>query len=357
MEYYINFKRAKRNTAGSKAPNDIAYLCEKRGMKCFEVPPFPSGKNKIYKKIWLMTVNTGWWMKFEKVLKDGDVVVYQHPLYGHRIAARMIKRIKKKKNCKFIVVIHDLESLRRGIAGVINDNKKTNEFADNILLKQFDKVICHNEVMKKYLIEQGFEKERLVSLDIFDYLSDCERKQEQKGDEPSVAIAGNLAQSKCGYIYDIIPDDKSCNQNLKVNLYGMNYENTYKNDNVIYHGSFKPEELAGHIRGDFGLVWDGISATTCEGNTGNYLRYNNPHKTSMYLSAGMPVVVWKEAAIAEFVIKNKVGIVIDSLYELEDKIKLITIDEYDNICENVNRVSKLLREGHFFNEALRKCLD
>ena len=35
--------------------------------------------------------------------------------------------------------------------------------------------------------------------------------------------------------------------------------------------------------------------------------------------------------------------VIDSLYEFDDKIKLISIDENDNICENDNQISKLLR--------------
>lgn len=63
---------------------------------------------------------------------------------------------------------------------------------------------------------------------------------------------------------------------------------------MIWHGSFKPEESPEHLQG----VWDGDSVDTCAGNTGAYLRYNNPHKTSLYLACGMPVIVWKEAAIA-----------------------------------------------------------
>ncbi|NRO11242.1 Beta-1,6-galactofuranosyltransferase WbbI [Lactobacillus helveticus] len=48
-------------------------------------------------------------------------------------------------------------------------------------------------------------------------------------------------------------------------------------------------------------------------NTGNYLRYNDPHKLSLYLASGIPVIIWKKAAEAKFVEENKVGITVDSL--------------------------------------------
>ena len=34
-------------------------------------------------------------------------------------------------------------------------------------------------------------------------------------------------------------------------------------------------------------MWDGPSPDTCAGVYGAYLRYNNPHKTSLYLAAGL----------------------------------------------------------------------
>ena len=50
------------------------------------------------------------------------------------------------------------------------------------------------------------------------------------------------------------------------------------------------------MEGSFGLVWDGISVETCAGVYGEYLKVNNPHKTSLYLASGIPVIIWKEAA-------------------------------------------------------------
>ena len=101
---YIDMEREKRNTAGGKAPDDIAMLCMKRGYERFVVPDFPVKKNKIEKKIWLLTECVNWWKKLENCVGPGDVVIYQHPMYGKRIAAKMINRIRKiktnQRDCK-----------------------------------------------------------------------------------------------------------------------------------------------------------------------------------------------------------------------------------------------------------------
>lgn len=356
--FYIDLNRTKRNTAGAKAPDDIAELCRRAGYKRLEMPVYPANKNKIYQKLWLLTVCVNRWRKVLKVLPRDAVVIYQHPMYGVRVAERMIPRIKAQKNCKFIGVIHDLESLRGGIQGIIQDNKKTNSIADNLLLKHFDGLICHNERMKAYLIKQGFSADKLVTLEIFDYLSEAKSVHcPSKGkNDATVAIAGNLAMGKCGYIYKIVNVKQKQNMNLRINLYGNNYCEDQATDHMIYRGSFKPEELPGHLRGDFGLVWDGPSEQACMGNTGEYLKYNNPHKTSLYLASGMPVVVWSEAAIKDFVIQNGVGIAVSGLNELEETIQRISPEQYEVMCENAERLAEKLRSGHYFETALAKAM-
>lgn len=356
MIFFIDIDREKRNTAGAKAPDDIAYLCLQRGYTRFEMPNFPVEKNKIEKKIWLLTKYVKWWRKLEAALNKGDVVIYQHPTYGKRVASKMIRRIQKKRKCKFIAVVHDLESLRGGIQGVISSNKKTEYYGDTKLLNAFDAVICHNDSMKKYMVEViGLDEKKLVCLNIFDYLSDYTRPIQNKLSNPTIAIAGNLALGKCAYIYDICTE--KYNKNLLVNLYGNNFESSKARDERLkWNGSFAPADLPSHLECDFGLVWDGNSADTCTGNTGNYLRYNNPHKTSLYLSAGIPVIVWKKAAIAEFVINNKVGIAVENLHELDALIGNMKDSEYRDMCENVLHIAEKLRNGKYFYEALDYCL-
>lgn len=349
MKYYVAVDRKKRNTAGSKAPDDINELCRRNGMIRLEMPEFPSDRNRLYKKLWLIRTVPSCLRRICRRLQKGDVLLYQHPMYGYRVWGKYIPRMRKK-GIKCIALIHDLESLRRGIAGLINDNRKTNAYADCELLKKFDRVICHNQRMKEYLISQGFEDERLVVLEIFDYLAE-DVKRERCDERLSVAIAGNLIRSKCGYIYGIHGGEKKINAGLHVNLYGANYDDKDADIMTEYHGSFPPEELPRKLKGRFGLVWDGPSINGCEGNTGEYLKYNNPHKASLYLSSGMPVIVWDKSALADFVIKNRIGLVVESLEELEKVLSEISDEAYDTMCHNVREISVKIHSGFYFNKA------
>lgn len=352
-DVYILRAKPREFTAGNKAPDDVAAICARMGMRLLRWPMFPRTKNKLLQKLWLAFHSNFNWVKVFFAAGSGARVVYQHPSYGYRVSAVWVPLLQKRKGLKMIAVIHDLESLRRGIAGAIEDRRVTNTFADNKLLKQFDAVICHNEHMRQYLIGQGFDENKLVNLEIFDYLSDCKRVQPEKGSAPSIAIAGNLSKGKCGYIYEILAP--GANPGLTVNLYGGGFDESAASDRFVWHGSFKPEELPDHLTGDFGLVWDGPVAETCGGNTGEYLRYNNPHKTSLYLSSGMPVVVWSEAAIADFVRENGVGITVSSLAELESAIRAVSPEDYARMRENVQRVGAQLRDGHYLRCALAEA--
>ena len=353
--YHLVYKSKKRNTAGSKAPRDITQICNDLGFHEIVMPVIPAQRNKLYIKLWLLTTGVWAWRNICRKIPKGSALIYQHPTYGIRLTYRYINKLQKKKNCRCIALIHDLESLRKGIAGVVESNDRRNEIGDNLLLKRFDAVICHNDSMKEYLVRQGVDAEKLVTLEIFDYLTDATPVQHnRKEGMPSIAVAGNLAAGKSTYIYKMTEEQH--NPNLQIHLFGINYDEEKKLPNTVYHGSYTPEELVGALDADFGLVWDGPEAKYCTGNTGEYLRYNNPHKTSLYLAAGIPVVVWKEAAIARFVEKNGVGITVESLYEVENAIQRVNRQDYELMHENAGRIAAKLRDGAYFKSAVSKAL-
>ena len=212
-------------------------------------------------------------------------------------------------------------------------------------------MIAHNQKMKEYLISQGFAPDKVGTLDIFDYLYDG-KTEKKEGISGTLSVAGNLAPAKSGYIYQL----GELAKDFHVNLYGNNFDKNRHFDHVTYKGSFLPEELPLKIEGDFGLIWDGPSAKTCEGNTGNYLRYNNPHKTSLYLASGIPVIVWKESAMADFVLKNQVGYVIDNLEEINAIYRDLNEDEYREIKNNTLKIAEKLKSGYYFKKALNQYL-
>ena len=92
------------------------------------------------------------------------------------------------------------------------------------------------------------------------------------------------------------------------------------------------------------------------GRTGNYLRYNNPHKLSLYLSSGLPVIVWKDSAEANFVEKNGVGLTVNSLFELSEILGQISQDEYLQMATNAKNIMKNLKEGYYLKNAVDKII-
>ncbi len=356
MIYYIDYKKNQENNAGNKAPDDVAKICRELQYSQFLVPSLPKDYSPLKSRIWILLHAPIWWRKLKKTVTEEDVVIYQHPMYGSRLALQKVKEIKESKGCRFIALIHDLESLRNGVEGEYKVKESTSNIADNQLLKLFDKVICHNEHMMDYLISKGFNKEQLINLEIFDYLCDAPfKEQNQSLSKPEIAIAGNLNWGKSRYVYELGSILRK-ESNITINVYGNKFDKSKATDTMCYKGSFRPDDLPGILEGNFGLVWDGVSAESCVGNTGEYLRYNDPHKTSLYIASGIPIIVWREAAIADFVISNGIGITVDSLYDIEEAIKSITKHDYDRMRDNTIALGRKIRDGYFTKKALKNAI-
>ena len=164
--------------------------------------------------------------------------------------------------------------------------------------------------MKSVLVDKGIAEDKIISLGIFDYLiPNFQEKSGQTKDQPMI-VAGNLAQEKAGYLY-ALPAEPA------YNLYGVGFDESRALENETYFGSFLPDELPAALEGGFGLVWDGDSAETCSGVFGEYLRYNNSHKASLYLASGFPLVVWKQSTLSHFVLEKGCGIAVESLHDLK----------------------------------------
>ena len=354
MKWYIETDgKAKiyEKNAGSKAPSDIAEIYRQSGMKELIFPVFLV-KLEAFKKFWLLTVGMFSWFKVLCRVHKGDVIFFKHPFYGKHLTYRWIPLIRRWKSCRFIVLIHDLESLRKGDNNYKEKTNSVSLFADKCLLKQFDAIICHNPVMKEYLVSLGYCADKIICLEIFDYLTEADVKHRERSEFPSIAIAGNLGMKKSGYIYKLdFPKDV-----LTVHLYGRGFEASRASLNLNYHGSFEAEELPKYLAGDFGLVWDGISTETCAGNTGEYLRYNNPHKLSLYLASNMPVIVWRESAAADFVISRNLGFAVKSLNEISEKIRALSPADYQMMCDAAQREGEKLRSGYYTRKAIEQAL-
>lgn len=281
-------------------------------------------------------------------MNSGDVLFLQYPM---KKFYRMATVLAHWKGARVVTVIHDLGAFRR--------HKLTPE-QENRRLDRTDFVICHNDTMAGYLREHGY-KGGLHSLEIFDYLSAGAddvpnvKALDVSSRQPfSVVYAGNLGVWRNEFLYHL----KGVVNNWTLNLYGNGFDNS-RNDcgKLVYHGFIDSDKFISSVKADFGLVWDGSSVDECDGAWGEYLKINNPHKTSFYLRAGMPVIVWSKAAMAPFVRKYGVGIVIDSIRDIDRRIGEISSDDYGKMKANAGEMSKKLGAGYFTRMALEAAHD
>lgn len=327
--------------AGAKAPRDVNAILTGLGYENIIIHEIPDSIPPEDLK-WQTRRNETDWQQCCDTLQDGDILFLQHSLIQSRSrTASHVLQLRKEKEIKIITFIHDVEKLRL----VCNTPRMQEEY--EALLEYTDVFIVHNEKMKRYFIEQGLAERQIVCLELFDYLSD--EGVPKRNFNPEVIIAGNFEESKSGFVrrLDRLPQ-------VKFHLFGANYD-TEERENVTYHGAFSPEQLKALLPNGFGLIWDGPELETCSGNTGTYLRYNNPHKLSLYLASGLPVIVWDEAAAKDFVEKNGLGLAIGSLLELPEKLEGITRGQYEKYCHNAVKIAGEICAGQYTKKAMAKA--
>ena len=331
--------------ATNKAREDVEEIVESLSFKRYQIPTINGiRKNRIGKILQILTYiknNIVWDYKLSK-LKKGDIVFIQYPLINTTLLFdKLIEKYNKRLS--FILLIHDLDSLR-----FKNNSKsfyKRKKYEDKHIINKANYIICHNESMKKVINNNG-KTNNVITLNIFDYLSKDEIKNNKISQKKPIIIAGNLSPEKGKYMFDL----KKVNINF--NLYGINYDEKYFSKNVKYQGAYKPDELLYNLKGSFGLVWDGEKIDTIKGGFGEYLKYNNPHKVSMYLAAGIPVIVWDQSAMAKFVKDNNVGITISSLYDIPKKLSKIDNKSYLVMKKNCKKISNQLIKGYYLKKAV-----
>lgn len=330
--------------AGLKARLDCLKIMQNEGFKY--LPIFNSRnvilKNK-YIRIFINYLKAFYYSLFK--FKNNDIVVLQYPLYTiYGSKKRFYSTLFCHFKGKLILLVHDINYLRGN-----EDTESEPEL--RYLLEKSDSVIIHTENMKQRIIKDfSLDRKKIYVLNLFDYLTD-EKPRISNGTGKTIIFAGNL--EKGGFINKI---SEIKDNDIKFNLYGVYDNNILLGRNCFYKGCFTPENIS-YIKGDWGLVWDGDSIDTCSGNMGEYLRLNSSHKTSLYLAAGKPVIVWKESGIANYIIRNNLGIAVDSLNEISDVIKNISIEKKKLILENVTNISKNLRNGNNLDTIIYKILN
>ncbi|MBR3399956.1 MAG: galactofuranosyltransferase [Prevotella sp.] len=275
-------------------------------------------------------------------VRKGDRIVLQYP---HKKYFSFICRIARWRGAKTITLIHDLGSFRRKRLTVEKEIRR---------LMNTDYVIASNEVMRQWLIDYGFRKPT-GSLGLFDYRSNNESK-EKRNEEGTVRIvyAGALSIRKNAFMLEMAKSTLPYQLHVFGNRDGL--PQMQDNPQVIFHGFLPADDFISNVDADFGLVWDGDSTESCTGNFGEYLRYNSPHKVSFYLRAGLPIIVWRQAAVAPIIEREDVGFCIDSIEQLQELLPSLKRERIETMRRNVRELSNRLKNGAFLKAAVESAI-
>jgi hypothetical protein len=333
MEKYVLSQRRKNTyDAGSKGRVDIDKIYEQNGFKIIYLSHLKFDKFHVYELL------QGLLLPF-RLKKACEIHVAIPFILSFPFHLYAILKLIRGRASKIVLLVYDLSYKRY-------ENKINLRIWEVAVLRQADEIIAHTKAMADELKKQGI-KSPMKILTLVDYLvqpNDIYREQ----DIHSILFAGNLQKSK--FIQNLL-----CEKMWKLNtyFYGKNCPNLDK-DNFQYMGVFHPDDVS-HLKGAWGLVWDGDSISTCDSSMlGRYLKFNSPHKISLYLVAEKPVIVWNQSSLCDFVREKKIGITVNSLMEIPDRLSKVKESDYNEYIENVKEVAKKLRTGGFLSACINE---
>ena len=327
--------------AGNKAKTDIECTLRQMGGHNLGLP------TTFYdNKVVAFLLNLLGVAKMMCCLHRGDMLLLQYPVKKY---FAFICRWARWRGARIVVVIHDLMSLHRKRITLATELQR---------LSKAHYIIASNQAMQQWLAQQGIQQP-MGALGLFDYRSDARPQPSDKVEKDpahgwSVVYAGALVMRKNAYLLQLARQAQHFHLHVYGNSSGL--PGIEQAPHATCHPFAPADEFIRHGEGDFGLVWDGDSLTTCQGDFGEYLRYNSPHKVSFYLRAGKPVIIWRQAAVAPIIEREGIGLCIDSIDELEQLMQRLTPDDMAAMRRNVERVSQRLAIGKYFEEAMQQAM-
>lgn len=344
-------------TAGGKGRDDYFEVLRRTGLECIRIPTVRTSPDGVglRDRIAIEKKLKHAWREALSELGKGDTLFLHSPVSEKFTGYPGIVEEVHRRGCRIIDIVFDLETFfKSDYKSLASIKHAADSRTESRLFETADLLICHNKKMKDKLMSIGVDEEKIICVGVMDYLRDeidfCNTDR-FSADSP-VVFCGNLDKNKSGFVYELA---KGAVPGLKMDLYGPGY--TGGNSNGVDHkGVFKPLELMDLMTGSFGLVWDGSSVDTCKGACGDYLRYNNPHKMSHYLASGMPVLVWEEAAMAEFVTEEGCGLTIKDLSQIPEVLSGLSEERYVELQSNSERVGLQMRKGLHIRSAVEEAL-
>lgn len=334
MKCYISKNYRKIGGGGDKAKTDVEAILQSMGYRNIGLR-----QRRVRSAVGAYFITLASVLKGVMSLKKGDILLVQYPLkkYYDFVVSRA-----KARGAKVITLIHDLGSFRR---------KKLTVEWEVERLNRTSAIVIHTPAMRRWLVDNGVTVP-IIEAGLWDYLSDSvPAEHEGPDDRYRLMFAGNASPVHNDWIYQL----GAAAPSLDLVIYGGGIDESKLTPNIHPMGYVDSDTLIATAQGDFGVVWYGSSLDEGAGALGEYLKYNAPHKTSLYLRSGLPVIIWNQAALAGIVKEYNVGICVSSLRDVPEVLSRLTPRDYAVMKANAEALASKLAKGFFIIDAVDRA--
>ncbi|MDH4960193.1 nucleotide sugar synthetase [Ligilactobacillus salivarius] len=309
----------------SKAQNLVTEEAKKLGIEEIRIPYIDyesEDRNNMSNKI--DGILTG--------ITSGDTIIYQSPTWNDpNFDIFFMNKLLGIGILNIIIFIHDIRPMM-----FLTEQINMPSYIE--LFNVANYLIVPSKNMAQYLGEKGVTTPMVTQ-----YLWDSNKEmvfQEVPKLKKQINFIGSDAKFMISRNFPI-------NSDVTLDLYGRKNDEMVRAENINYHGFFNEYNLLHELhKGGFGLVW------TEDMYWREYMKYNTSFKTSTYLRAGIPLIVHESISCRKMIEDNHWGIIVNSLAEAVEKVKAMTVEEYNSYVKAIQEVKYSLENGYFTKKVL-----
>lgn len=199
-------------------------------------------------------------------------------------------------------------------------------------------LILQSQAMYDLLVSEGLTVQKYLIQELWDYETDI--PVQTPSYQNLIHFPGNPSK---------FPFTKTWEFDTHLKVYSG--EDVKYPSNKVEGIKFLPTELllAELSKGGFGIIWETLDGM-------EYLSLCCSYKLSIFIAAGIPVIVRRGIANQAELEKKGVIIVVDSLEEAAAIVTSMSSELYDSYCQNVRRLAKVTRNGWVTKQLLTNAV-
>lgn len=273
--------------------------------------------------------------------KDSIIFLHYPCNYLDPITIEILKSTKEDRQNKIVTLVHQLNIFSYDL----------NLYNDVEFLNGSDYVFVHTNDMGRFLKKNGLKSET-IPINGFDYYVEGELKERKDREETDKYSVDYICDTRSDEDYILSNFNRMRMKNYYVNYYsakrGTGGELAPITD-IRYLGKVDYKNVYKELSGDFGIVYPMCNTKLSDEKS---LKLFTSVEETIYILNGMPLIVFSDNPNASFIKKEGIGIVVNSLKDIDESLGRLSNRRYNEMRRKVNRIRDKYSRGFYIKRAM-----